>query len=89
MVLCPPRKILEVNLRNYLTGPKHMKVVEVAQEVLKEPAWTGQAGRPSRSSTTSSHSNQSDLHTWFRAASSNNVEGNYQEVDRNVQCLLV
>ena len=84
MVLCPPRKTLEVNLKNHLTGPKHLKVVEVAEQVSKEPARTGRAGRPSRSTTTSSHSNQSDLHSWFRTASSNSVEGTSQEVDRNL-----
>ena len=82
MVLCPPRKTLEVNIRNQLTGPKHMKVVEVAEQLLKEPARTGRAGRPSRSNTTSSHSNQNDLHTWFRTASSNSVEGTSQVVNR-------
>ena len=41
MVLCPPRKTLEVNLKNHLTGPKHLKVVEVAEQVCKEPARTG------------------------------------------------
>ena len=41
MVLCPPRKTLEVNLRNHLTGPKHKKVVEVAEHLLKEPTMTG------------------------------------------------
>ena len=46
MVLCPPRKTLEVNLRNHLSGPKHMKVVEVAEQLLNEPARTGRAGPP-------------------------------------------
>jgi hypothetical protein len=91
MVLYPPRKTLEVNLRNHLTGPKHKKVVEVAEQLLKEPARTGRVGRPSKSTTTSSHSNQCDLHTWFRMASSNNMEGTSQVVDRNIieHCLII
>lgn len=37
MVLCPPRKTLEVNLKNHLDGFKHQKAVEVADQGTREP----------------------------------------------------
>ena len=41
MVFYPPRKTLEVNLRNNLTGLKHQKVVQDAEVGAREPTRMG------------------------------------------------
>ena len=84
MILCPPRKTLEVNLRNHLASFKHQAAVENAYQLTREPARTGRHGRPSKSTTTSSHSNQCDLHSWLRNALSTIVEGTSLKVQHSV-----
>ena len=83
MVLYPPRKTLELNLQNHLSGLKHQKAVEDSQRSAKEPARTGRPGRPSKSTTTSSHSNQGDLHSWFMPSSSSGMTGITQSIDKS------
>ena len=64
-VLCPLKVNLEANLTNHVTSPKHKKAVEDVVKLQREPARSGRPGQPSRSSTTSCHSSQGDLHTWL------------------------
>ena len=61
------------HVRNLLSGPKHIKVVEDAVNATKQPVRTSQRGRPTRSSTTST--NQLDLHSWFNSYSQQNQQG--------------
>ena len=75
MILCPPRKTLETNLRNHLAGFKHQKAVEDSERQVKQPARTSRPGRPSKSVSTSIHSNQVDLHSWLNRGSSGTIEG--------------
>lgn len=89
MVMCPPRKTLEVNLRNFLEGPKHKKIVEVIEQLSKEPTRTNHPKGPNRSTTTSFHFNQGDLHTWFRSVLSNNVKGTSHVIDGNILFSLI
>lgn len=81
MVLCPLKKTLHANLMNHLNGPKHLKAVEDAVNATKQPARTGRRGRPTCSSTTSTHSNQLDLHSWFTGSSQHNEEGKCGPLD--------
>ena len=76
-ILCPPRKTLKVNLRNHLSGFKHQKAVETAEQV-PTPARMGRLGRPSRSNNMSLNSNQYDLHLWFKSNSSTGVAGMFE-----------
>lgn len=46
-------------------------------------------GCPSRSSTSSSHSNQGDLHAWLRQGASNNMEGISQTLDKKILAKLM
>lgn len=65
--LCPPKKNLEANLENHIAGSKHMVAVEEANaKHSKSTALL--SGRPSRSGSTSAHSNQPDLHSWLTGA---------------------
>ena len=75
MVLCLPRKMLEVNLQNHLGGLKHQKAVLDSQVASTQPAWSGRLGRPSKSTNNSSQSNQGDLHSWFVTPSSSGLPG--------------
>ena len=89
MVLYPPCKTLELNLQNHLTRLKHQKAVEESQQAVREPARTGKPGRPSKSTTTSSDSNQGDLHSWFLPTSSTSLIGMSQSVDKTFLVGLV
>lgn len=89
MILCPPRKALEVNLINHLAGFKHQKVVEDANKAAMEPARTGRPGRPSKSVATSSHSNQCNLHSWLRQALSTISEGTIANVHHDLLASLM
>ena len=84
MILCLPRKTLEVNLRNHLASFKHQAAVENAQQPTREPARTGRPGRPNRSTATSSHSNQCDLHSWLRNTPTASAEGTSLEIQHSV-----
>ena len=89
MVLCPPRKTLDVNLRNHLVGFKHQKAVEDADQETREPSKTGRPGRPTRSSAASSLSNQGDLNSWIRRTSSSGLQGTSESIDHNVLASLM
>ena len=75
MVLCPPRKTLEVNLMNYLTSLKYQKAVQDAEVGAREPTRTGRPGRPSRASAAILQSNQSNFHSLFPTTPSSGLEG--------------
>ena len=89
MVLCPPRKTLEANLRNYLNRFKQQKVVEDAEQLRRQPVRTGRLRRPTKSSAPSLQSTQSDLHLWLSRIASNGVESMSQTLDQSsLGCLL-
>jgi len=75
--LCPPKKNLEANLRNHLGSSKHILAVEAAKKTITKfvGLLCGRRGRPSRLSSTSAHSNQPDLHSWFSGRLGCNQEG--------------
>ena len=81
MVLCPLKQNLEINLKNHLASPKHEKAIEDADKNYRDLARTGRLRRPSRSSTTSCHSNQGDLHMWLSRGTLSNIEGISQSFD--------
>jgi hypothetical protein len=67
-MLCPPKKNLEVNLRNHVNGLKHSKILD--DHLLKAESSTllsGQRSRPTKSASTTESSQQS-LYTWFSSA---------------------
>ena len=84
MVLCPLKKNLEANLTNHLSGPKHKKSVEDVEKIHKEPAQTGRLGRPSTSTSSSGHSNQSDFHSWLMRGISSNIQGMSQTFNKQI-----
>ena len=89
MVLCPPRKTLEANLRNHLSGFKHQRAVEDAEQARRQPLRTGRPGRSTKSSTGSSLSTQSNLHLWLSGSASNGTEGMSATLDQSsLRCLL-
>ena len=77
--LCPPKRNLATNLWNYLVGSKHLLAVEDARTLQSKSTGlqTGRRGRPSRSFSTSAHSNQPDLHSWFSGALGGSNGGMY------------
>ena len=89
MVLCPPRKMLEINLNNHLVRFKHQKAVEDANQQSREPARTGRPRCPSKSTAISSHSNQVDLHSWLRHTSSTISEGTHANVHKDLFASLL
>ena len=84
MVLCPLKKNLEANLTNHLSGPKHKKSVEDVEKIHRELARTGQPGRPSTSTSSNGHSNQSDLHSWLMRGTSSNIQGMSQTFNKQI-----
>ena len=89
MILCPLKKTLEVNLRNHLASFEHQMAVENAQQPTREATRTSRPGRPSKSTATSSHSNQCDLYLWLKNAPSTSVEGIPPNVQYNVLTSLM
>jgi hypothetical protein len=72
-MLCPPKKNLEVNLRNHVNDLKHPKILD--DHLLKAGSsalLNGRQGRPVKSASTTESSEQS-LHTWFSNASKRGV----------------
>lgn len=83
--LCPPKKNLEASLLGHLHGTKHAAQVEKAKLIVGKgtPVLRGKRGRPSRSSGTSSTSNQTHLHSFFKHEGDGNEEGEFLTKDRS------
>jgi len=75
--LCPPKRNLEANLKNHLGGACHAEAVEkdLAAKGARITLMTGKRGRPSKSSGTSSASNQKSIHDWFQHTANREEEG--------------
>lgn len=69
--LCPPKNNLEANLRNHAGGSKHAEKVLQAANSVSTSLFSGKRGRPSKSSSNSTNSNQKQLHAFFSYAVDN------------------
>ena len=63
--LCPPKKNLEVNLRNHIGGTRYAEKMMEATKGKQYPTISSKWGRPAKSTADNSQSNQRQLHVFF------------------------
>ena len=90
MQLCPPKRNLESTLRNHMASTKHMQAVEESKNTDRRGSAL-LSGRRERPWTTSSivHSNQPDLHTFYKGPAHEGQEGDSSGFDSHALLSLM